>query len=318
MKKIILIFISSILILTSLTACKLSVLNVGVTTYPIQYLVNRIAQDKVNVIQFSEGQTITRAQIVADYKDKLETTDVVFYFGKLEPYFSVYLNEFQNSSTQLIDLTSNAGVYRFQRYTVTNVGDTQVTLENKYYESNLFDNVNTYDTDPMLWLDPITMISMAGTIKDWLIEKFPEEKNLFTSNYDVLKQELARLDADYQELWRQDIGFVSVTPSFGNWQKAYGVQVYPLILSRYGVLPSVEQLTVIKEKIKADGVKLIVHEPNLTEDMEALYNAVKTELELESIELHSLSFLSELDVTNNKNYMTIMFENLNTLEGLAP
>lgn len=318
MKKIILIFISSILILTSLTACKLSVLNVGVTTYPIQYLVNRIAQDKVNVIQFSEGQTITRAQIVADYKDKLETTDVVFYFGKLEPYFSVYLNEFQNSSTQLIDLTSNAGVYRFQRYTVTNVGDTQVTLEDKYYESNLFDNVNTYDTDPMLWLDPITMISMAGTIKDWLIEKFPEEKNLFTSNYDVLKQELARLDADYQELWRQDIGFVSVTPSFGNWQKAYGVQVYPLILSRYGVLPSVEQLTVIKEKIKADGVKLIVHEPNLTEDMEALYNAVKTELELESIELHSLSFLSELDVTNNKNYMTIMFENLNTLEGLAP
>lgn len=318
MKKIILIFISSILILTSLTACKLSVLNVGVTTYPIQYLVNRIAQDKVNVIQFSEGQTITRAQIVADYKDKLETTDVVFYFGKLEPYFSVYLNEFQNSSTQLIDLTSNAGVYRFQRYTVTNVGDTQVTLEDKYYESNLFDNVNTYDTDPMLWLDPITMISMAGTIKDWLIEKFPEEKNLFTSNYDVLKQELARLDADYQELWKQDIGFVTVTPSFGNWQKAYGVQVYPLILSRYGVLPSVEQLTVIKEKIKADGVKLIVHEPNLTEDMEALYNAVKTELELESIELHSLSFLSELDVTNNKNYMTIMFENLNTLEGLAP
>ncbi len=318
MKKIILIFISSILILTSLTACKLSVLNVGVTTYPIQYLVNRIAQDKVNVIQFSEGQTISRAQIVADYKDKLETTDVVFYFGKLEPYFSVYLNEFQNSSTQLIDLTSNAGVYRFQRYTVTNVGNTQVTLENTYYDSNLFDNVNTYDTDPMLWLDPITMISMAGTIKDWLIEKFPEEKNLFTSNYDVLKQELARLDADYQELWHQDISLVSVTPSFGNWQKAYGVQVYPLILSRYGVLPSDEQLAVIKEKIKTDGVKLIVHEPNLTEDMEALYNAVKTDLELESIELHSLSFLSELDVTNNKNYMTIMFENLNTLEGLAP
>ncbi len=318
MKKIILIFISSILILTSLTACKLSVLNVGVTTYPIQYLVNRIAQDKVNVIQFSEGQTISRAQIVADYKDKLETTDVVFYFGKLEPYFSVYLNEFQNSSTQLVDLTSNAGVYRFQRYTVTNVGNTQVTLENTYYDSNLFDNVNTYDTDPMLWLDPITMISMAGTIKDWLIEKFPEEKNLFTSNYDVLKQELARLDADYQELWHQDISLVSVTPSFGNWQKAYGVQVYPLILSRYGVLPSAEQLAAIKEKIKTDGVKLIVHEPNLTEDMEALYNTIKKDLELESIELHSLSFLSELDVTNNKNYMTIMFENLNTLEGLAP
>ncbi len=318
MKKIILFLTTILLTLSTLSGCKLSVLNVGVTTYPIQYLVSRIAQDKVNVIQFSDGATITRTQIRDDYKELLETTDVVFHFGKLEPYLAVYLTEFQNSNAQLIDLTSNAGVYKFQRYTVTQVSDRQVTLEDSYYNSNLFNEINVYDKDPMLWLDPITMISMAGTVKDWLVEKFPEERNLFNTNYELLKQELARMDADYQELWKQDISFVSVTPSFGNWQKAYGIQVYPLILSRFGVLPSDEQLAVIKERIKADGVKLIVHEPNLSEDMEALYQTIKTELELESIELHTLSFLSEKDITDNKNYMTIMFENLNTLEGLKP
>lgn len=318
MKKIILFLTSILLTLSTLSGCKLSVLNVGVTTYPIQYLVSRIAQDKVNVIQFSEGSTITRTQIRDDYKELLETTDVVFHFGKLEPYLAVYLTEFQNSNAQLIDLTSNAGVYKFQRYTVTQVSDRQVTLEDSYYNSNLFNEINVYDKDPMLWLDPITMISMAGTVKDWLVEKFPEERNLFNTNYELLKQELARMDADYQELWKQDISFVSVTPSFGNWQKAYGIQVYPLILSRFGVLPSDEQLAVIKERIKADGVKLIVHEPNLSEDMEALFQSIKTELQLESIELHTLSFLSEKDITDNKNYMTIMFENLNTLEGLKP
>ncbi len=318
MKKIFLTLITTLLILSSLSACKLTTLNIGVTTYPIEYIVNRIAQDKVNVIQYSEGPTITRAQIRDDYKDVLETTDVVFYFGKLEPYFAVHLTEFQESNAQLIDLTSNAGVYKFQRYTVTQVSDRQVTIEDNYYSSNLFDSSNMYDKDPILWLDPITMISMAGTIKDWLIERFPEERNFFTTNYDLLKQELARMDADYQELWKQDISFVSVTPSFGNWQKAYGIHVYPLILSRYGVLPSAEQLAVIKNKIKEDGVKLIVHEPNLSEDMEALYQSIKTELELDEIELHNLAFLSENDISNNKNYMTIMFENLNTLEGLKP
>jgi len=318
MKKIRLILSSIVLILSTLSGCKLSVLNVGVTTYPIQYLVNRIAQDKVNVIQFSVGPTITRTQIRDDYKDVLETTDVVFHFGKLEPYLAVYLTEFQNSSAQLIDLTSNAGVYKFQRYTVTQVSDRQVTLEDTYYNSNLFNDINVYDKDPMLWLDPITMISMAGTVKDWLVEKFPEERNLFNTNYELLKEELARMDADYQELWKQDISFVSVTPSFGNWQKAYGIQVYPLIISRFGVLPTADQLSIIKEKIKADGVKLIVHEPNLSEDMETLFQSIKTELELESIELHNLAFLSEKDMTDNKNYMTIMFENLNTLEGLKP
>ena len=126
------------------------------------------------------------------------------------------------------------------------------------------------------------------------------------------------MDADYQELWKQDIAFVSVTPSFGNWQKAYGVRVYPLILSRYGALPSATQLALIKERIKTDEVKLIVHEPNLSEDMEALYNEVKTELELTSIELHSLTFLTEQNLLDNKDYKTIMFENLDVLEGLQP
>ena len=318
MKKTIKALICTLLIVSTLSGCKISTLNVGVTNYPIQYLVNRIAQDKVNVVQYSLTTIMTRAQIRDDYKEVLETTDVVFHFGKLEPYLAVYLTEFQNSKAQLIDLTSNAGVYKFQRYTVTQVSDRQVTLEDKYYNSNLFDKVNMYDKDPILWLDPITMISMAGTIKDWLIEKFPEERNTFTANYEGLKQELAKMDADYQELWKQDISFVSITPSFGNWQKAYGIHVYPLILSRFGVLPSPEQLNVIKERIKADGVKLIVHEPNLSEDMEALYQSVKTELELESIELHSLAFLSEKDITDNKNYITIMFENLNALESLKP
>ena len=52
--------------------------------------------------------------------------------------------------------------------------------------------------------------------------------------------------------------------------------------------------------------------------MEALYNEVKTELELTSIELHSLTFLTEQNLLDNKDYKTIMFENLDVLEGLQP
>ena len=259
-----------------------------------------------------------RTEIVDDYQARLETTDVLFHFGKLEPYLTLYLNELQSSSVQLVDLTNTAGVYEFARYTTTNLEMNRISYTNPYYSDEAFAKVDMYDTDPYLWLDPITMISMAGTIKDWLIEKYPEEKQFFTDNYDVLKQELAFMDADYQELWKQDIAFVTVTPSFGNWQKAYGVRVYPLILSRYGALPSATQLALIKERIKTDEVKLIVHEPNLSEDMEALYNEIKTELELTSIELHSLTFLTEQNLLDNKDYKTIMFENLDVLEGLQP
>ena len=318
MKRLIKLITMTLLLSMSLSACTLAKFNVGVTTYPIQYLVNRIAADKVNVLMYSKGETMLRVTIADDYQDMLEKTDVLFHFGKLEPYMTLYLNELQSSSVQLVDLTNTAGVYEFARYTTTNLEMNRISYLSPYYNGEAFAKVDTYDTDPYLWLDPITMISMAGTIKDWLVGKYPEEKQFFNDNYDVLKQELAFMDADYQELWKQEIAFVSMTPAFGNWQKAYGVRVYPLILSRYGALPNETQLNLIKERIKNDEVKLIVHEPNLSPDMEALYNSIKTELELTSIEIHNLAFLTEQNRLENKDYKTIMFENLDILERLQP
>lgn len=318
MKRLIKLMTLVLLLSLSLSGCTLAKFNVGVTTYPIQYLVNRIAADKVNVLMYSKGETMLRVTIADDYQEMLGKTDVLFHFGKLEPYLTLYLNELQSSSVQLVDLTNTAGVYEFARYTTTNLEMNRISYLSPYYIGEAFNKVDTYDTDPYLWLDPITMISMAGTIKDWLIAKYPEEKQFFNDNYDILKQELAFMDADYQELWKQELAFVTVTPTFGNWQKAYGVRVYPLILSRYGALPNETQLNLIKERIKNDEVKLIVHEPNLSPDMEALYNAVKTELELTSIELHNLAFLTEQNRLENKDYKTIMFENLDTLERLQP
>jgi len=317
-RKPLLAILTILMLLLSMSGCALSKMNIGVTTYPVEYLVRRIAQDRVNIIMYSGSKTITRAQIVPDYQDLIDQTDVLFRFSRLEPYFSVYLEEFQEKGTAMVDLTASASVYAFKRYRVTEVEGTRLTFESDYYDDPLFTGVDVYQTDPMLWLDPITMISMAGTVKDWLVQHYPEEKALFESNYEALALELARMDADYQELWSQEIGFVSVTPSFGNWQKAFGIEVYPLIISRYGVLPTEEQLAVILDDIKSAGIQYIVHEPNLTEDMEALYERVKTELKLKSVEMHNLAFLTDADIESNKNYITLMWENLTTLEDMTP
>lgn len=317
MKK--LIKLSIILALSlNLSACKLSQPNIGVTVYPVQYLVERIAQNKVTTTLLSEGKTITRAQMISDYEDKLDSLDVLFVFGSLEPYLSVYNETLQSEGVPMVDLTSSASVYAFQRYETSYISSTRVTLESSYYLGSAFNQVDMYQNDPYLWLDPITMISIAGSIKDWLVTYYPEEKATFEANYEALALELARMDADYQELWKQQISFVSVTPSFGNWQKAFGINVYPLILSKYGVLPTETQLAIIEERIKQDEVQYIVHEPNLTEDMEALYQRVKDDLKLQSVEMHNIAFLTDTDVTNNKNYITLMWENLSILEGMLP
>ncbi len=305
-------------LILSVSGCKLSQPNIGVTVYPVQYLVERIAQNKVTTTMISEGKTITRAQMVSEYEEKIDGLDVLFVFGNLEPYLTLYNEVLQDKGVAMVDLSSSASVYAFKRYETSYISNTRVTLESDYYSGSVFGQIDMYQNDPYLWLDPITMISVAGSIKDWLVTYYPEEKASFEANYETLALELARMDADYQELWNQQTSFVSVTPSFGNWQKAFGINVYPLILSKYGSLPTEAQLSIIEARIQADEVQYIVHEPNLTEDMEALYQRVKDDLKLESVEMHNIAFLTDKDIENNKNYITLMWENLSTLEGMLP
>ncbi|WP_302558148.1 metal ABC transporter solute-binding protein, Zn/Mn family [Holdemania filiformis] len=172
-------------------------------------------------------------------------------------------------------------------------------------------------------MNPIAMTSMAKKIRDWQCENYVEESRYFEENYSQLESELVRLDAEYQSLSstlkneKKTIKFVSMTASFGNWQKTYGIQVYPVILSKYGVLPNEKQLDIIKTKIVEDNVKYIAYEPNMTEDMLALFDQLSAELNLQRVDLSNLSSLSADQREDNKDYLSIMVENLNQLESMA-
>jgi len=315
-KTFILVFLSIFIVLSSLSGCKLSVLQIGVSTYPVEYLVHRIAKDKVNVILLSEGTTITRANAIGEFKSTLKNLDVFFQMGQLEPYISAHLEDIRSSNVKIVDLVGSSAVYAFKRYTNSIIGDQEITITSPYYDGTAFDSINLYETDPYLWLDPITMTSMASTIKKWLISAYPEEKAFFEANFADLEVELAKMDANYQPIRKKDISIVSITPSFGNWQKAYGVKVYPVVLSRYGVLPNASQLAIIKAKIKEEGVQYIVKDPLMSEDMLVLYDTLKADLGLDEITLHSLAFLTEADITAKRDYMTIMYDNLAVLKSI--
>lgn len=313
-KTFLFLFLTVIISLSSLTGCKLSVLEIGVSTYPVEYLVKRLAKDKVNIVMLSAGETITRSQAVENFKVTLSKLDVFFQMGQLEPYISAHLDDIQKSDIKIIDLVGTSAVYAFKRYTTNVIGNQSISVMSDYYEGSVFDTIDMYETDPYLWIDPITMTSMASTIKKWLVTHYPEEKAFFESNFADLEVELANMDANYQSIRTKLISVVSMTPSFGNWQKAYGMKIYPIILSRYGVLPNAQQLAIIKDKIKDEGVQYIIKDPLMSADMLVLYEELKSEFSLDEIVLHSLAFLTEKDVENKDDYMTLMYKNLAVLK----
>ena len=42
-------------------------------------------------------------------------------------------------------------------------------------------------------MDPVAMTSMASDIRDYLVQKYPQYKDIFDENYDALELDLARL-----------------------------------------------------------------------------------------------------------------------------
>lgn len=316
MKKI---FLVCCLFLATLSGCEVETPVACATNYPVYYLISKIGGSYIESCNLSKNELIQRAQVSDTFLEDLNESDLLFYISGLEPYFTVYQDDFNKSSITKVDLAKASAIYRFAR-SISMVVDTQeITVESPYYEGEVFKYVDTYDKDLAIWMDPNSMMSMAMTIRDTFVSTYPENATVFEDNYNKLEVEFAQLDASFQNLKdeKRDIAFVTMTPNFGTWQKSYGFRVYPVILSRFGALPTDSQLTAIKERIKSDGVKYIAYEENMSEDIEALYNELVAELGLTRINLNNISSISEDAIQNNKDYLTLMYENLAQLESLG-
>lgn len=313
----------TIICMMMLTGCIETKRYIAYSVYPVGYLINRIAGDKVNTISIQTDEMVQISNIVDNYEEILKDSTYFFHIGKLEPYLDLYSNEITETGVEIVDLSVLNSIYKFQRYTLVYVDGKESYVEGPYYNSELFDKIDTNDNDLMLWMDPIGMLSMANDIYQLLSTNYVEGATAFKDNYSKLESDLIGLDASYQNLStrlkkeNKTIKFVSISASFGNWQKAYGFQIYPVCLSKYGALPSDEELEIIKKRIIDDEVKYIAYEPNMTEDMLNLFNQLETELGLTRVNLNNVSSLTVSQSANNKDYLSLMYENLNVLENMA-
>ncbi len=322
MKKKIVILIC---IITSLmlSGCTIRKTQVSYTVYPVGYILNRLAREQLQIQTIQDHEIVQRSSLVEDYQEILEGSEVLFQIGTLEPYLLSHSNAIAETSVATKDLSSMNAIYKFQRYTPVIVDGDVTFIESAYYRGEAFDTIDIDERDLYLWIDPIAMLSMAKDIKNWLVRTYPEDEVIFEEKFLLLENDLVQLDAEFQKLAtllldeQKEIKFVSMTPTYGSWQKNYGFQIYPVILSKYGALPTEEQIEIIKQRIIADNVQYIVYEDNMPEDIEALFDRLQEELDLTVVNMNDLSSLSANQVDGNKDYLSLMYENLASLEMMA-
>ena len=316
------------LIVFSLTACVLTGctnkrVKILYTVYPIGYILDRLCANTQQYQSVQKDNSIVQLSTVSDdFTDLLESGKVLFHIGDLEPYYATNSQTIKDSGIQEIDLSSKNTVYDFKRYTKKETEDGIVYEQTPFYEGKVFDSVDKYEKDLCLWMDPITMLSMATQIKDYLVANDIANAKTVEENYKVLEEDLVNIDAQYLALSTSlekngdVIRFVSMSSCFTSWQKNYGFVIDPVVLSRYGSLPNEEQLQAIEKKIKEDGMKYISYEPNMSEDMIELYKRVKEDCQLSKIDLSNLSSLSDEEYNAGKDYISISYQNLQNLKSI--
>ncbi len=277
MKKIFLSLIVFILIFT-LTGCKtdsMEDITIYTTTYPIEYITNRL-------------------------------------YGNHSDIKSIYPNEIIKLSDKLINDYSESDLFVYNG--LSNEKDYAVRMLNNNKNLKIVDATMGMEFNSSieeLWLDPSNFLMLCLNIRNGMKEYITNGvlRKQIDQNYEKIKLDISELDADIKLLVENaNDNHLLVSNNSLNFLSKYNVEVYS-VDSKNQFTDTLRKS--IKKQIDNKHIKYIImfEDDVLSEDVEEFINNNK----IEKLYFNSLSILSIENKNNEKNYITIMNDNLSVL-----
>lgn len=173
--------------------------------------------------------------------------------------------------------------------------------------------IDNHDSfDPHIWIDPLKMIEVAEILRDTLIKLNEDEAELYNENFDVLADELTKLDTEFTEVLADKNNAKIIVPhaAFGYWER-YGVEQIPVSGLSMSDEPSQQQLTELLETTKDNNLNYVLYEQNSTGRISEI---IQEQIGAESEKIHNMEVLTEEDISNEENYLSLMRGNLEILD----
>jgi len=321
MKKIT-ILILSILLTFSLSACRedgdTSENVVYVTVYPMEYLVSEIAGDTVS-IERVPGSNTHSDSIDWSAKEIIDmiNADLLFYVNAgVDTYIPNNADTtFKDADVELIDVSSSI-TYNEVCYTHTHDHGEEEHTEEEHHEAETCDP-NALSEDPHFWLDPVRMLEAAELVRDELLVAFPENSELYNSNFTVLSAALEKLHQDYQAM--ADLAtkpIITTSMLFMYWHERYDIEILSLSMSAHSTEDIPGDIIEFVEEALFHEIEYILFETNSNSPagdqlLEALRENQGT---ADQLFLHGLGNITIEERENGKSYMSIMYQNLEALK----
>lgn len=267
-----------------LTGClkrdNLEDIDIYTTVYPFEYITERLYGEHSQVHSiYPRGVSIQNYQLT-DKQIKDYSKSKLFIFSGLSPEKDYVAKFFENNKKlKIIDTTSS------------------MEITHGYEE---------------MWLDPSNFLMLSQNIKNGFKEYINNHylKNEIEENYQKLKIEVSNIDAEISTMSESsNQKYIIVTKNVFKFLEKYGFNVISL---EEGPTLTDKAIEDAKALLKNGGANYIFVMQN--EEISDTVKKIQEETGAKTLTLNLLDNLSESDQNSNKNYLTIMNENLEALK----
>ncbi len=293
------------------------------TIYPIEFIVDRLVGEHIEVKSaMPEGGDIHTFEISQKTLIDIAESDMYMYLGLgIELNYENVGNALKNENVEIFEVGQYIEGVEAHDHDHDHGEHEEHEHEHEEHEEHEHEyeehehehkHAEGTENDAHIWMDPMYVLDMSEIIKEKLIEEYPSLENSIVENFENLESELIELDeAYYTQLENNDLDvFVVSHDKFLQWKK-YGLDSIAVKDEAHSKDPSAKEVQAIIETINDLEIQYVVFENNVPC---MPLDRIKTETNTEKVVLSSLGTRSKTEREKGKDYITLMQENLETLE----
>lgn len=275
-------------------------LTIYTSIYPLQFIIEEIAGEDVIVESiYPPGVDAHTFEPTSKQLTEIAQADLFIYMGgEMESVTDTIAGALDSQNITLLELSSMEGLLE----------DNETNHHHNHEHAHDHNNL-----DPHVWLDPLKMVDMAERIKQELIQLEQEDETAITERFHEFQEKMTTLDEAYNtQLQGKDNKQIIVAhAAFGYWENRYGIRQIALRGISTEQEPSQKEIVDMIQIAQENNAEYILFDQYGTDKLAEI---IQDQIGLEALYLHNLEVLTEEDIKNNEDYISLMKKNLDTLD----
>lgn len=265
------------------------------TFYPAKYFTERIAGELIDVVcPVPEDEDAIFWMPDTETIAKYQKADLIIINGA---DFSKWINKVSLPDQRIVN-------------TAKPLKETFIYYEQATEHSHGKSGKHAHEgLDGHTWVDPVNASVQANEIKKALVKHFPKHKIAFEEGFNALEENLATLDSKLKSFPDKNKPLLTSHPAYNYIARNYGWSIHNLDLDPEE-MPSDKAIQEIKEILKNHHAKFLIWE---AQPKKIIADRLQNECSLTSIVFSPCELISEADLANKKDYMTVMLENIKNI-----